>query len=56
MKFGFWPSQPLVEKVWDESHTERKVNLAANVSVSSLTRAEGGEECQCMSMFGTDVF
>ena len=38
-----WPSPPLVEKVWGESHTGMKVNLAANMSVLNLTRAEGGE-------------
>ena len=49
VRFGFlWPSQPLFEKVWGESHTGRKVNLAANVSVLNLTRAEGGEECKAM--------
>ena len=34
VRFGFlWPSQPLFEKVWGESHTGRKVNLAVNLSV-----------------------
>ena len=44
MTFGLlWPSPPLVEKVWGENHTGRKVNLAANLFVLNLTRAEGGE-------------
>ena len=49
MRFGLlWPSPPLVEKVWGENHTGRKVTLAVNVSVLNLTRSEGGEESKAV--------
>ena len=49
LRFGFlWPKQPLFEKAWGQNRTKRKVNLAANVSVLNLTRAEEGEECKAV--------